>query len=70
MVFSLFSNKVGAEEKLRLAARLRTFRVPDELEPGAFLAPDVPDVEESTPLVDLLGPNSWILFTLLKTGTS
>ena len=70
MVFSLFSNKVGAEEISRLAARLQTFRVPDELELGAFLAPDFPDAEEGTQLVDLLGPNSWILLMLLKTRTS
>ena len=70
MVFSLFSDKVGAEEKSRLSARLQTFRVQDELELGVFLAPDFPDVEEGIQLVDLLGPNSWVLFMLLKTGTS
>ena len=50
--------------------RLQTFRVPGELELGAFLAPDFPDAEEGTQLVDLLGPNSWILLMLLKTRTS
>ena len=67
VVFLPFSNKVGAEEKSRLAVRLLMFRVPDELELGV---PDFPNVEEGTQLVGLLGPNSWTLFMLLKTGTS
>ena len=30
----------------------------------------MPDVEENTQLVDLLWPNSWTLFMLLKAGSS
>ncbi|KAF0297758.1 hypothetical protein FJT64_004801 [Amphibalanus amphitrite] len=67
VVFSLFSDKVDVDEKSRLAARLQTFRVPDDFELGV---PDFPDVDEGTELVDLLGPNSWTLFMLLETGTS
>ncbi|KAF0311132.1 hypothetical protein FJT64_018018 [Amphibalanus amphitrite] len=62
---SLFSDKVDADEKSRLAARLQTFRVPDDFELGV---PDFPDVDEGTELVDL--PNSCTLFMLLETGTS
>ena len=59
MVFSLFSDKVGTK---KVAGG-----VPDELELGV---PYLPDVEENNQLVDLLWPNSWTLFMLLKGGSS
>ena len=55
MVFSLFSDNVGTKKVAT--------GVPDELELGV---PYLPDVEENTQLVDLLWPNSWTLFMLLK----
>ncbi|KAF0292832.1 hypothetical protein FJT64_009259 [Amphibalanus amphitrite] len=66
-VLNVPHDKVDVDGKSRLAARLQTFRVPDDFELGV---PDFPDVDEGTELVDLLGPNSWTLFMMLETGTS
>ena len=67
VVLSLFSFKLEADEKSRIAARLLTFPVPSSLEPGK---PVFPKIELSTQLVDLVGPKSWLLFNLLGVGHS
>ena len=62
VIFSLFSHKVSEDEKSRMAARLLTFEVPKQFETGK---PSLPEIGESTELVDLVGPMSWLLFERL-----
>jgi hypothetical protein len=65
VVFAFFSSRLSDDEKSRIAARLLTFPVPDDIPTGK---PEFPDILERTQLVDLVGPNSWFLFLKLKIG--
>ena len=66
VIFSLFSNKVSVDDKSRIAAKLLTFSVPQEFIIGK---PEFPDITERTELVDLIGSNSWFIFSKLKKGS-
>ena len=63
VIFSLFSNRLTDDEKSRIAAKLLTFPVPENLPLGK---PEFPDILEKTQLCDLVGPHSWLLFISLK----
>ena len=67
VVFSLFSSKLTNNEKSRMAARFLSISAPKEYPMGP---PKFPSVNETTGLVDLIGPNSWLLFNKLKVSHS
>ena len=61
--FSFFSNKVEMDMKAHMAARMLTFTPPDKFDLGK---PEFPEIKPTTKLVDLLGENSFMLFSILK----
>ena len=60
--FALFSNKVDMDTKSQMAARMLTFSPPRKMTLGK---PKFPDVKPATKLIDLVGPNSHMLFNIL-----
>ena len=65
VVFSLFSNKLSADEKSRVAARILTFEPPEKVKLGK---PDFKELEKSTKIEDLVGPGSYLFFSILGAG--
>ena len=63
--FSLFSNKLENDTKSHLASRMLTITPPDKFTLGK---PSFPEIKPGTKLVDLLGENSYLLFSILKVG--
>ena len=60
--FSLFSSRVSEDEKARIAARILTF--PDSMPLGP---PKFQKINYTMQLADLIGPESYVLFTVLGT---
>ena len=65
VVFSLFSNKLSDDEKSRVAARILTFEPPEKVKLGK---PDFKELEKSTKIEDLVGPGSYLFFSILGAG--
>ena len=64
VVYSLFSIRLTNNEKSRMAARILTFSSPEEYPLGK---PEFQELTRKTELSDLIGPNSYMLFTILGT---
>ena len=60
---ALFSNKVDMDTKSHMASRLLTFTPPEKFDLGK---PKFPEIKPGTKLVELLGVNSYMLFSILK----
>ena len=61
-MFSLFSNKLDNDSKSRMAAKLLTFKCPDEFKPDK---PKVQYPDINSTLDSFIGPKSWLLFVVL-----
>ena len=69
VVFTLFSNKISADEKSRLACKLISYEddQPDQYRLGK---PIFPVIEENTEIVDLITPESFKFFKIIKSDYS
>ena len=65
VVFSLFSSKLSLDEKSRIASRMLTFKPPAK---GKLGKPLFQDLTPSTKIEDLLGPDSFLFFSILEAG--
>ena len=60
--FCLFSNKLSNDEKSRVAARILSYDTPESVTLGK---PTFQELHEKTELHDLVGPKSYVLFSIL-----
>ena len=64
--FSLFSSRVSEDEKARIAARILTNPFPDSIPLGP---PKFQKIDHNMQLADLIGQESYVLFTVLGTDS-
>ena len=64
--FSLFSSRVSEDEKARIAARILTNPFPDSMPLGP---PKFQKIDHNMQLADLIGQESYVLFTVLGTDS-
>ena len=63
VLFSLASEKLEDNDKSSIAARMLSLQKPEKIKLGY---PDFPKLTDKTELHDLVTPNSWQLFDILK----
>ena len=63
VLFSLASEKLDDDDKSSIAARLLSLQKPEKIKLGY---PDFPKLTDKTELRDLVTPDSWQLFDILK----
>ena len=63
VLFSLASEKLEDDDKSSIAARMLSLQKPEKIKLGY---PDFPKLTDKTELQDLVTPNSWQLFDILK----
>ena len=63
VLFSLASEKLEDDDKSSIAARMLSLQKPEKIKLGY---PDFPKLTDKTELRDLVTPDSWQLFDILK----
>ena len=65
VVLALFDTSVGRDTRTQMAVRLHGIPRPDRFPLGKPLFPDQQLSRDHPELVDMVGPNSWLIFELL-----